>query len=134
MIQERQQGSNKIIENKEFQLAQFGIRLTSPIKRKDDGLIEISFELTEEWNNLYGLFRGISELNRSHVAHLKNNHKEKSFTLRYKADAINEIEAFMDTIFFALKRELQFKKVLGKLISIKHQKDQETQLLFNNLA
>jgi hypothetical protein len=132
MIQERQKRNEKT-ENSEFQLGQFGIRLTSPISRKEDGLIELSFELTEEWKKFYGLFRGISELKRSPGAFLKNNHQNKSFTLRYKADAINEIEAFMRTIFTALKKELQFKKELKKLISIKHQKDQETQLLFNDL-
>jgi len=133
MIQERKK-RNKKFGNKDFQLDQFGIRLTSPIIRKDDGLIEISFELTEEWNNFYGLFRGISALTGNPAAHLKNNHKEKSFTLRYKAEAINEIEAFMGSIFITLKKELQFKKVLEKLISIKQQKHQETQLIINDLA
>jgi hypothetical protein len=133
MIQERQRRYKKI-ENKEFKFEQFGIKLTSKTKGKSDGIIEISFELTEKWNNLYGLLRGFSELYRSPVAHLKNNHKEKSFTLCYKADAINEMEVFMGTIFFALKRELQFRKVLQKLISIKRQQHQETQLLFKDLT
>ncbi|MEX2567818.1 MAG: hypothetical protein WD431_17860 [Cyclobacteriaceae bacterium] len=110
-----------------------GIRFLNQEIKVKDGHSAISFELSEKWENLYGILRGLSELYKSPVAYLKSNHHSKSFTLYFEAEAKKEVNAFLELLFKVLDRELQFKSALKQLISARVRHEKENELLVKEL-
>ncbi len=112
---------------------QHGVRLLSKQAGEEGVFSEVSFELSEKWNKLYGMFRGLSELYRSPVAYIKSNHSSKSFTLYFKAEAKKEVKAFLELVFSTLDKEMHFRKVLRKWLSLQSRQQKENELLYKQL-
>ncbi|MEX2512956.1 MAG: hypothetical protein WD398_08625 [Cyclobacteriaceae bacterium] len=110
-----------------------GIRLLNQEFKVKDGHSAISFELSEKWENLYGILRGLSEFYKCPVAYLKSNHHSKSFTLYFEAEAKKEVNAFLELLFKVLDREMQFKSALKQLISARNRYEKENELLVKEL-
>jgi hypothetical protein len=112
---------------------QHGVRLLTRQAGENGVFSEVSFELSERWNKLYGMLRGLSELYRSPVAFIKSNHSSKSFTLYFKAEAKKEVKAFLELVFSTLDKEMHFRKVLRQWLSLQSRQQKENELIFKQL-
>ncbi len=110
-----------------------GVRLIGRQAGDSESYSEVSFELSEKLNSLYGTLRGLSDLYRSPVAYLKSNHAARSFTLYFKADAKQEVKLYLELIFNTLDKELHFRRVLRQLLSIQHRQEKENELIYKQL-
>lgn len=110
-----------------------GVRLIGRQAGDSESYSEVSFELSEKLNSLYGTLRGLSDLYRSPVAYLKSNHAARSFTLYFKADAKQEVKSYLELIFNTLDKELHFRRVLRQLLSIQHRQEKENELIYKQL-
>ncbi|WP_209329048.1 hypothetical protein [Lunatimonas salinarum] len=110
-----------------------GVRLVGRQAAERGDFSEVTFELSERFQSLYGILRGLCDLYRSPVAHIRSNHTYRNFTLRFKAEARQEVRSFLELIFSVLEREMHFKKILHKVISIQRKHEQENELLYKQL-
>ncbi|EON77897.1 hypothetical protein ADIS_1610 [Lunatimonas lonarensis] len=110
-----------------------GVRLLGRQAADRGNYSEVTFELSERFQSLYGVLRGLSELYRSPVAYIRSNHSYHNFTLHFKAEAKQEVKAFLELVFTVLEKEIHFKKVLHKVISIQRKHEQENELLYKQL-
>ncbi|HSI78854.1 MAG TPA: hypothetical protein VK957_23370 [Lunatimonas sp.] len=114
-------------------LQQQGVKLIGRQAGDTERFAEVSFELSEKLTSLYGTLRGLSDLYRSPSAYIKSNHAARSFTLYFKADAKQEVKSFLELIFNTLDKELHFKKVLHKILSIQQRQEKENELIYKQL-
>lgn len=114
-------------------LQQQGVKLIGRQAGDTERFAEVSFELSEKLTSLYGTLRGLSDLYRSPSAYIKSNHSARSFTLYFKADAKQEVKSFLELIFTTLDKELHFKKVLDKILSIQERQEKENELIYKQL-
>lgn len=112
---------------------QQGVKLIDRKAGNRDRYAEVSFELSEKLAGLYGTLRGLSDLYRSPVAHLKSNHKARTFTLYFNAEAKQEVKSYLELIFNTLDKELHFRKVLHQIISIQQRQEKENELIYKQL-
>ncbi|WP_114751004.1 hypothetical protein [Pleomorphovibrio marinus] len=112
---------------------QHGVRLLKKQAGEEGTFSEVSFELSEGWNKLYGILRGLSELYRSPAAFIKSNHQTKSFTLYFNAEAKKEVKAFLELVFSTLDKEMHFRKVLRQWLSMQRRQQKENELIFKQL-
>lgn len=110
-----------------------GIRLLERQAGDRDSFSEVTFELSERLQALYGVLRGLSELYKSPVAYIKSNHTARNFTLYFKAEAKQEVKSFLEFVFNVLEKEIHFKKILHKIISIQNRQQRENELIYKQL-